>query len=347
MKTGILGCGNIGRTHLNVIKKLSHDFELSLCDTRRENAEKLAAQFGIKDVYQSSDELLSKEKPDAVHILTPVSSHFDLAQKAIHQGCHVYIEKPVTETSAEYEKLFDLSKKQGRLLCAGYSALGMPVILKAKKEMESGKLGRLVSVHSDFMCSWPGNTIPYGDPEHWAYSLKGGVLQNMADHPASVVVDAMESVEQSDSYFCRRNVLPHDCPDFMHMVLKNQDQMGSFSLSLAHGAAHRQVQYFLEGGTIVADMSRQLMGIVRSQGPQNFIKKTTSGFGLGWKFGMGSVGNVFKVITGSLQRNPGIVHLIQNFYDAVQGKEVLLVKSHKVKNMVAALERAWAQVNKE
>jgi len=345
MKTGIIGCGNIGKTHINVIKKINNDFELFLCDTNIENAKKLANHFNIRVIYNNVDELILNEKPETMHILTPVTSHFDLAKKALNSGCHLYIEKPITNTLEEYEKLFNLSKKQKKIMCCGYSALGMPVILKAKKEIESGKLGRLVSVHCDFMCSWQGNTIPCGDPEHWAYSLRGGVLQNMADHPASVVIDAMDSIEQSDAFFLNRNVLPNDCADFMHVVLKNQEQIGSFTLSLGHGVAHRQVQYFLECGTIIADMSRQLIGIIKNKGPQNFIKKTVSGVGLGYKFGMGSVGNVFKVVTGSLQRNPGIVNLIHNFYNVIQGKGNLIVKHEKVRDTIAVLEKAWDQID--
>jgi hypothetical protein len=66
---------------------------------------------------------------------------------------------------------------------------------------------------------------------------------------------------------------------------------------------------------------------------------------MGWDFAIGSVGNVFKVIKGSLQRDPGIVNLIHNFYNAIQGKEELIVNHHKVEQVVSILEDVWKATN--
>jgi len=345
MKIGIIGCGKIAESHVKIIKKIISNSDLYLCDANKGNAEKLAANFGAKGIYNSAEELLSKEKPDAVHILTPVYAHFEIAEKALCAGCHIYIEKPATETIVEYKKLCGLAKSKGKIICAGYSALGMPAILKANKEINSGEFGRLIAVHCDFMCSEPGNVIPYGDSNHWAYSLKGGVLQNMTDHPASIVIDAMDGVNKYNVFFSRRNVLPNDCPDLLHVALQNQDQVGSFTIYLGQGNAHRQVQYFLEEGTIIVDMTRQLVSFIRNQGPQNFIKKTLTGINMGWDFAGGSVCNILRVIKGSLQRNPGIVNLIRNFYSTIHGEEELIVRYPTVVQIVSLLEDIWNEMN--
>ena len=326
---------------------MMRNVQLYLCDINRENAESLATFFGAQGIYINLEELLSKETLDAVHILTPVSAHYEIAVKALCAECHIYIEKPATETIVEYKKLCGLAKSKGKIICVGYSALGMPAILKAKKEIASGTLGRLIAVHCDFMCSWPNNIIPYGDPNHWSYSMKGGILQNMADHPASLVIDAMDGIQEHNMFFSRRNVLPNDCPDLLHVALRNDDQIGSFMLSLGHGSVHRQAQYFLEGGTITVDMSRQLISIIRNRGSQNFIRKTLSGIKLGWNFGMGSVSNVFKVMKGSLQKDPGIVNLIHNFYNAIKGEEVLIVNYRTIIELVSLLEKVWNEMNSD
>ena len=189
--------------------------------------------------------------------------------------------------------------------------------------------------------------IPYADPDHWSYSMKGGVLQNMADHPASVIVDAMDGVQERDFHFCRRNVLPHDCPDLLHVAIRNEDQIGSFTLSLGHGCSHWQTQYYLDGGTIIVDMRRQLISIIRGRGPQNFIKRTLSGIAIGYSFSMGTIFNALMVIKGSLQRNPGIVNLVSNFYNAIQKKEELIVNHRTVMEVSRLLEGIWSPINYE
>ena len=112
MKIGIIGCGTIGAAHVRILLKLMRNARLCLCDLNRSNAEKLATKFKAQGIYTSIEDLLSKERPDTVHILTPVSTHLALAQKAIRARCHIYVEKPITEKTSEYKRLFKLAKKE-------------------------------------------------------------------------------------------------------------------------------------------------------------------------------------------------------------------------------------------
>jgi len=345
MKVAIIGCGKIAVAHIQIIKKLFPKAKIVIYDINNNKAKVFAIKYHVHEVYSNLDDLFSSSNPDAVHILTPPSSHAALAEKAILADSHVLIEKPVTETVNDYIKLLNLAKEKNKVLCVDFSILGMPVVLKAKEIINSCKLGKLISVHCNFACSWPKNTIPYYNPSHWAYSLKGGILQNMADHPASLVIDAMDGIQEHNMFFCRRNVLPNDCPDLLHVALRNDDQIGSFTLSLGHGSTHRQAEYFLEGGIITVDMSRQLISIIRNRVPQNFIRKTLSGINLGWNFSMGSVSNVFKVMKGSLQKDPGIVNIIHNFYNAIKGEEGVIVHSRTIIEVVSLLEKIWSEMN--
>ena len=183
MKIGIIGCGGIARTHANALQKNIDNCALVVCDRNRSKAEKLAKVFSDCKAYDSADSMLVKEKPDAVHILTQVPSHAALIRAALEAGAHVYVEKPVTETATEFRELCSLAENTGKQLCAGYSTLGMPVVQKAKSLINSGRFGKLITVHCDFNWTASGNSIPYGNSNHWAYSLKGGILQNIIDHP--------------------------------------------------------------------------------------------------------------------------------------------------------------------
>ena len=345
MRIGIIGCGTIAQTHLRVLRQMQLDKNLYFCDSDKARAEKLSSTDGTRKVYTDPDELLSKESLDCVHILTPLPSHASIAERALQCRCHVYIEKPVTETAKDFRKLRVLAEEQGKILCAGYSTLGMPVIVKARNALASLKLGRLISVHCDFLCSWPGSLIPYGDPAHWSYSLKGGILQNMVDHPMSLIVDAMDSIEDHSCYFCRRGILPNNCPDLLNVTLQNNDQVGSFTLYLGNGPAQWQVHYFLEEGMIIADMGRQLVNIIKTRGPQNFIKKTLSGFEFGYAYMSGTIRNIMDVACGNLQRNPGIQNMLTNFYHTIAGNEGLIVDQQTAEDIIGLLEKVWHDMN--
>ena len=343
MKIAIIGCGSIAAAHLAAIKKNHPGSRIYLMDTARKAAESLASKWGVDGIYDNLDLMFSKVNPDAVHVLTPPPTHFAIAKQALEAGCHVLVEKPVTETAGEFIILSSLAKTKNRLIAVDYSLLGMPVVQKAIREIKSGNLGRLISVHCNFACSWPGNKIPYQNPRHWAYDLKGGVLQNMVDHPTSLVLAIMDPIEEHRILFARRNVLPNDCPDLLEVMVCNQDQVGSFTLSLAHGNAERRAYLLLEGGSIMIDMGRQLSFFTRGKGPQNFIKKTLSGFSEGLALTSGMIKNIFGVIAGRLGRDPGVAHVIDNFYKTIKGKEELLIGNDSALAITRLLESIWNQ----
>ena len=198
MKIALVGCGAIARSHLRFLRKVMPNSYIYLCDLDRRKAEELTSKSSTHAIYTGLDDLLLSDKPDAVHVLTPPQTHAALAEKAISAGCHVLIEKPVTETAEEFIKISNLARRHDKILCVDYSTLGMPVVLRAKREISSGRFGRLIAVHCSYGCSWPDNAIPYGDANHWSYSLRGGVLQNWADHlrhPNSI--HHLESLHQS------------------------------------------------------------------------------------------------------------------------------------------------------
>lgn len=345
MKIALVGCGVIAASHLRFLKKIIPSANIHLCDLDQSKAKEFASKSCIQGIYTSLDDLLSSEKPDTAHILTPPPTHTALAEKAIRAGCHVLIEKPVTETAEEFIKISNLAKLHNKILSADYSTLGMPVVLKAKKEIDSGKFGRLIAVHCNYACSWHGNTIPYGDPNHWSYFLKGGILQNWADHPASLILDVMDPIHDHNIFFSRRNILPFDCPDLLNVVVRNQDQIGSFTLSLGHGSTDIRTHFVLEGGSIIVDIRRMLITYTHGKGPQNFIKRALSGILEGYSLASGTIRNAFEVVTGKMQREPGILNVVENFYKVVASEEELIVSHETVLAVTKLLEEVWKEID--
>lgn len=208
----------------------------------------------------------------------------------------------------------------------------------------SGSLGRVVAVHCTFAGSEGGGMIQYKDPHHWAYRLRGGILQNMIDHPLSLALSALDPVDRHHLTVNRRNILPYGCPDLMHLSLANDHQVGSVTLSLGHGCNERRAQFILEGGSIVIDMGRQLIGSIQGRGPQNFVKKALSGVSEGVAFAGGTVGNMVKAVRGKLARDPGIAAIMQNFYQAMESGEPLIVRHETVLAMTGLLDDVWKEV---
>lgn len=108
LKIGLAGAGHLGKIHLKCIKE-AKNLQLAGCfDTNMDAAQTAAAQF---DTVAFSDLASLLDEIDILDIVTPTTTHFELAKKAIERGKHVFIEKPLTHTLNEAEKLVQLSRK--------------------------------------------------------------------------------------------------------------------------------------------------------------------------------------------------------------------------------------------
>lgn len=109
LKIGLIGVGHLGKIHLRLIKELSDQYELvGIYDINSAHAHEVAKEFDCT-VYDSVEALI--DDVDCVDIVTPTIAHFDLASMAIKKSKHVFLEKPVTNTSAEARILLALSEE--------------------------------------------------------------------------------------------------------------------------------------------------------------------------------------------------------------------------------------------
>ena len=102
LNAGVLGAGHLGKIHLRLLKQSPKYSLVGFYDTDPENARKVEQEFGYK-YFDSIDALI--DAVDVVDIVTPTLSHYDCAKKAISKGKHIFIEKPITNTTEEAEAI--------------------------------------------------------------------------------------------------------------------------------------------------------------------------------------------------------------------------------------------------
>lgn len=114
-----------------------------VADQREERLEHLAKIYpGIKAV-KNADEILSDPLINAVVIATPVSTHFKLAKKALLEGKHVLLEKPMTSSLKEAEILIELAEQKNLILMVDHTYLYTGAVQKMKVFINQGELGNL------------------------------------------------------------------------------------------------------------------------------------------------------------------------------------------------------------
>ncbi len=111
LKIGVLGAGHLGKIHMKCIGELPDVYELvGFYDPSPENSRTASDQFACMS-FHSMDALI--DACDVIDIVTPTISHFGCASAAIRKLKHVFIEKPVTQTSDEARSLIRLAKEAG------------------------------------------------------------------------------------------------------------------------------------------------------------------------------------------------------------------------------------------
>ncbi|MBS1518386.1 MAG: Gfo/Idh/MocA family oxidoreductase [Bacteroidetes bacterium] len=134
LKIGLFGLGHLGKTHLKLIKEICserNDTELAgIYDSDKEKNSAMSAESGT-EINNSPDELINKI--DTAVIVTPTSTHFELASKCIKNDINTFIEKPVTETTAQAQELLKLSESKDIKIQIGHIERFNPAILSLDK----------------------------------------------------------------------------------------------------------------------------------------------------------------------------------------------------------------------
>ena len=123
---GVIGVGHLGVHHAFHLAKIKNANLVGVFDTNLERAEEISKKINTA-IFQSVDNLL--ENVEAVSIVTPTSTHRDVAEKCIKKGKHVFIEKPITSSVKDAEHLIELSKKHNVIIQVGHIERFNPALL--------------------------------------------------------------------------------------------------------------------------------------------------------------------------------------------------------------------------
>ena len=146
LKVAIVGCGGIANgKHLPALSKIAAVELVAFCDIIEEKAVEAAAKYGTPGarVYTDYQEMLGKESPEVVHVLTPNDSHAPVTIAALESGAHVMCEKPMAKTAAAARQMLEASKRTGKKLTIGYNSRFRPDSIYLKKRIEAGDLGEI------------------------------------------------------------------------------------------------------------------------------------------------------------------------------------------------------------
>ena len=123
---GVVGAGHLGKYHVKHLKSIESFNIIGFHDTNGKKAESISAKYRLNH-YKNFNKLL--EECDAVSIVTPTETHFDIGYKCIQSKKHVFIEKPITKSVEDAEKLIQLAKDMSVIIQVGHIERFNPALI--------------------------------------------------------------------------------------------------------------------------------------------------------------------------------------------------------------------------
>ena len=200
-RIAVAGAGLIGRAHI-AIASASPTVTLSAVVDPSPAAEQVAARAGVP-LFRSLDELLAQHRPDGIVLATPNPLHVPQAVQCLEAGLPVLLEKPIAPTVAEAGTLVRAVEARGGRVLIGHHRAHSPIMAKARAVVESGQLGRLVTVMGSATFFKPDH---YFDDGPWRREPGGGpILINMIHevHNLRLLCGAITAVQAIASHAVR------------------------------------------------------------------------------------------------------------------------------------------------
>ncbi len=130
IKIGLFGAGHLGKIHLKLLKEIPHFEVVGFFDNNKEVASKVEVECGVKS-FSTVEDLI--ERCEAIDVVTPTISHYEISTKGLKNHKHVFIEKPISHTLAEAREIISLSEEAGVKVQIGHVERFNPAFLSVQK----------------------------------------------------------------------------------------------------------------------------------------------------------------------------------------------------------------------
>lgn len=204
-KTALLGCGERSREHSQAYEHVSRGQIVAICDLKEDLLNAFGENFGIENRYTDIHEMLEKEKPDVLHIVTRPTLRVPLMTIAAeHEVPAAIVEKPIAIDSKDFQALVELEKKSSTKFVVNHQLHFHPKRLELQRDVEEGRIGdvRFLEVSArlnllgqgthilELMFAFNGNATPTS-----VFGQVSGANGLDSNHPAPDMAEATITFE--------------------------------------------------------------------------------------------------------------------------------------------------------
>lgn len=143
----IIGVGSMGKNHARVLSEIPEVNLVAVVDNDISLAQEIAEKYKIQ-AFNTLEQMFQNIKVSAACICVPTTAHLAIGKACLQNGIDILVEKPIAATIAEAEELLHLAQKHNRNLMVGHIERYNPAFMRVKQLVDSGEIGKVVSVHT-------------------------------------------------------------------------------------------------------------------------------------------------------------------------------------------------------
>jgi predicted dehydrogenase len=246
----IAGCGSIGKRHARVLTGLGVQ-DIRACDPLAEQREAMHAQTLHVRLYDSYEAGLAG-RPDVVLIGTPPKMHIPMAMQAIRAGCHILSEKPLSDTSEGIDELAALATEKNKKVMVALCFRYHDGLLKARRYLDAGRIGRLVSLRLLM-----GEHLPDVRPDYRnLFSARYGGAFDLSHEVDLAVWYAGQPVRKVLAASGNYSDIGITAPDLAEMIVDFGGTLASIHLDFFQRPRRRLTELIGTAGVITVEFAR-------------------------------------------------------------------------------------------
>jgi len=248
MRCLVVGTGSIGSRHCRNLAALGQ--QVFAWDVEARRLAEAAATSGARPV--SSLEEGFALRPEAAVICTPPADHLAAARRALAAGAHLFVEKPISHTTAGVAELVEEAARRGRVLHVGFNLRHLPSLGRVRAWLDEKRVGRVLAARAEFGSYLPGWRAGRDYRDNYAVSAAagGGILLD-AIHELDYLGWLLGEVRRVFSSAGHRSGLAGDSGDVAQVTLEFESGASAqVHLDYVQRAYRRNLQVIGEDGVI-------------------------------------------------------------------------------------------------
>jgi UDP-N-acetylglucosamine 3-dehydrogenase len=154
INVGVIGVGAMGQNHVRVYSKIKNANLLAISDLMKGTLAEVSKEYNTVG-YVDYGNILEMQEIEAVSVCVPTTYHYQVVMSAIEQGKHVLVEKPIAFTLDEAKEMVDAAREAGVKLATGHVERFNPAVIEAKRLIDEGVIGEVVSASAKRVGPFP------------------------------------------------------------------------------------------------------------------------------------------------------------------------------------------------